>query len=269
MTIASSTVWSRTPSAKLEFEPANKVIKVAMNIFLMTSFYYTSERPNNLGEVSFHDDACANLMTDGGGEALGVSWWIAMFDMDTKVPRRAIPGINIVPILDMMTMIIFFLVVTANFIDFTKVTVPPSATVTVSDPLRPPPLSPKVIGKQIDGKLILQISWSGAEPGADREEMTINRKLGPVESAQEIVRTAEKLIQRFKSRFPAEATYQLGLASNVDYQSLISIMDGIQMGVRGAAANDGGAPNGAPVTPANVILISHQEVDTEFSKMGL
>ncbi len=198
--------------------------------------------------------------------------------MDFEKPeRREIPSINIVPILDMMTMIIFFIMITASFIDFTKVTVPPSRTEVITSPTKPPPASPKLYVFKTPQKVYLQLFWSGRNPAMLRESFVLPEKSNDelkdlMTYAELLLNTTMKVVEQFKSKFPEENTVQLGLASSMEYQSLITVMDGIQM-VYNPPKKAGilTAPESKPALvnrPANVILVSYNEVDAEVSKMG-
>jgi biopolymer transport protein ExbD len=199
-----------------------------------------------------------------------------------KPERREIPTINIVPILDMMTMIIFFIMIAASFIDFTKVTVPPSRTEVITSPSKPPPASPKLYVFKTPQKVYVQLFWSGRSPAMLRESFLIPTKINDERKdhlayAELLLNSTMKVVEQFKGKYPEENTVQLGLASSMDYQSLITVMDGIQM-VYNPPKKEGAAA--APVAtegtsaiktvnkPANVILVSYNEVDAEVSKMG-
>jgi biopolymer transport protein ExbD len=142
-----------------------------------------------------------------------------------KKHRRHIQDLNIVPILDMLTTVIFFLLMSTSFIEFTKTTIPPSATATVSTAEREPPKTPKMyLISSGGGKMKLLLRWSGKQPG-DRAE-TIQANDDPKAFREALVKASEKLVREFSERNPEEKTLQIGLQSQLPYQSLISMMDG-------------------------------------------
>jgi biopolymer transport protein ExbD len=213
-------------------------------------------------------------------------------DLFHKTHRRHIKELNIVPILDMMTTVIFFLLLSTSFIEFTKITVPPSATSTITDPIAPPPVTPRIILMKKDQGYRIQLSWTGRSPGAlfrtlentsVKEKYDNNVKENPnnvmsieeVES-QEIMKLTSEIVKEFATTFGSEKTFQLGLSGKVAYQNMVGAMDGVQIGVgaliwaedgklRSAKEND---EKNTVVPPANIVLVSYHEVDAETSKSG-
>ena len=134
--------------------------------------------------------------------------------------KRELPDLNIVPILDMLVCIIFFLLLSTTFVRLTHQSVPPSAVSTITDPIAPPPLSARVLLYRIDGKLELKLQWVGAEPGEN------SRTLEPTSKPEEIFLHVNELLGEFRTKFPQERTLQVGLGPDLPYQYLVSIMDG-------------------------------------------
>lgn len=204
-----------------------------------------------------------------------------------KPHRRHVQELNIVPILDMMTTVIFFLLLSTSFIEFTKITVPPSAVSTITDPVAPPPVTPKLILMKKSEGYRVQLSWTGREAGAIAraykiEPQTQNAKSSdPVKLAEQeslaLMKLAGEIVAEFATKYPTEKTFQVGMSGETPYQNLIGIMDGVQLGVGALVWNEAtgkysapeklGAIPGGPVA-ANIVLISHAEVDAETSKSG-
>jgi biopolymer transport protein ExbD len=166
-----------------------------------------------------------------------------------KKQRRHVQDLNIVPILDMLTTVIFFLLMSTSFIEFTKTTVPPSSSATVSTEDREPPKTPKLFLVSPDGKgLKLILRWSGKNPGQASESI---RTEGDAKQLREsLVKASEKLAKDFTAKNPDEKTIQIGMQPQLPYQSLISVMDGVR-----------------PVLP-DLVLISYAEADALAQTAG-
>lgn len=143
-----------------------------------------------------------------------------------KKPRRHIQDLNIVPILDMLTTVIFFLLLSTGFMEFTKHSIPPSATTTVTDSSPNVPLSPKLFLIEDETKLKILLRWDGKTPGESLE--TIVRETDSPQQRSSLIKATEKLIKNFSDQYPNEKTIQVGLTAKISYQNLISLMDGIR-----------------------------------------
>ncbi|HLE00749.1 MAG TPA: biopolymer transporter ExbD [Bdellovibrionota bacterium] len=162
-------------------------------------------------------------------------------DIFAKRPKRHIQDLNIVPILDMFTTIIFFLLLSTGFLEYTKLTVPPSKVSTITDPVVPPPLAPKIIlAKTKREELRLFMFWSGENPGEVSETF---KPLDERERRQAILRISDKFARDFSAKYPKEKSLQVGLGSKLPYQDLISVMDGVRD------------------VMSDLVLISHHEAD--------
>lgn len=144
-----------------------------------------------------------------------------------KRQPRHILDLNIVPILDMLTTIIFFLLLSTSFMEYTKITIPPAKVSTSSDPVAAPPLAPKImLVPTAGGKDKLILSWRGATPGElirdiQAADVTLRRA--------EILQKSEEITREFSRKYEdKEKSIQLGLGAKVPYQDLISLMDGVR-----------------------------------------
>lgn len=139
--------------------------------------------------------------------------------------RKKVHEINIASILDSLVVVIFFLLVSTSFVQFTKLSVPPSGVTTITDPVKPPPLQPKFMGTNATNGLHLILAWGGNQPGQINREVTF---LGDeLKDRTQIFEETRSMVVQFNSQFPQEQTLQIGLAPDVYYQNLIAIMDGI------------------------------------------
>jgi biopolymer transport protein ExbD len=157
-----------------------------------------------------------------------------LFDYPEK---RAISELNLVPIIDMFTTVIFFLLLSTMFIAYTKLTVPPSKVSTITQPLAPPPLAATLlVGNEQDDKVRMVLQWSGKEPGHSKAEAptqaaptTEQGSTSPsTPPGSPVIAATKKLISDFHARYPGERTIRIAMARTVEYQNLISVMDAVR-----------------------------------------
>lgn len=137
--------------------------------------------------------------------------------------RRHMPEPDLVPIMDALTSVIFFLLFSTTFMQLTQVTLPPSA-LTASKSSEELPLSPKfylVIEK--NNQLLLRLNWSGKNPG--HSEAVLARKSFR-ESSPELLQKTKDLLKQFKEKLNYDQSLQLALDADANYQELITVMDG-------------------------------------------
>lgn len=139
--------------------------------------------------------------------------------------KREIPEPDLVPIMDALTAIIFFLLLSATFLELTKVTIPPSSTSTISSPVAPPPVAAHIYVKPDGENLLISLQWAGSNPGTIKGRVT---RLG-TESAKpllELEAEVKRIISEFVKKYPDEKTLQVTLGAQANYQEMISVMDG-------------------------------------------
>ena len=133
-----------------------------------------------------------------------------------KRRRKKMKDLNIVPILDMLVTVIFFLLMSTSFLEFTKLTLPPASTVVVPSTNAKIPVAPKITVQGANQNYTITLSWGGATPGQNQvlaDELTIIPK-------------TQELLRKFSVTYPKEKTIQISLGQYVRYQVLISLMDG-------------------------------------------
>ena len=167
-----------------------------------------------------------------------------------RAEKRHMAHPNLVPIIDLFTCIIFFLLLSTSFIALTKITVPPSKVSTITDPIAPPPLAPKILLTDVGPQFKLTLFWAGATPGQDILLIPKSGDLSSLEMQTRVLGTTQKLARQFNQRYPDEKGIQLGLGGGIPYQLLLSTMDGLK-----------------DVLP-DVILISHEEAEARASQGG-
>ena len=147
-----------------------------------------------------------------------------MFDLESTTERRHAPEPDLVPILDGLTAVIFFMLLSISFIGITKLTIPPSTT-SAASVSKETPVSGRVIAQLQGDTINVKLEWIGNKPGAFAEKAA---RVGAMEKNVSLVDAVEKLAIQFKQKFPEEKTIQIALASQLNYQELISIMDGLR-----------------------------------------
>lgn len=140
--------------------------------------------------------------------------------------RRHTPEPELVPILDALTCIIFFLMYTTTFMELTSLTLPPSAVsvVSKSDPNKGDPIVPKLYIDVVDQTLVVKLKWSGKNPGSASKKIERDK---PERYSQELQSAVETMVAEFKKKFPDEKSLQVAVAERGTYQELISVMDGV------------------------------------------
>jgi len=208
------------------------------------------------------------------------------FATDVRKQRRVVREVNIIPVLNLMVMIIFFLLLTTSFVEFTKKTVPPSSKVTMTDPVRPLPLAPRLLLMKIGGTYRIQMTWQGESPGMAFKVHRMGVGIeGVTDRAQDkldidalqILRFTENLVADFLKNYPEEKNIQVGLSADSAYQLMISLMDGAQFGAerqQKAVLFNAAQAQGRKVDiekfqvkPLNLVLVSYQEANAEGGKI--
>lgn len=138
-------------------------------------------------------------------------------DILQKRPKKHVKDLNIVPILDMLTTVIFFLLMSTSFIEYTKLTLPPASTSSAPVEQKDPPVAPRVLVTQKDeNTYAIRLSWAGRNPG---------QSSGEADETGITTKTVE-ILSRFAKNYPNEKTLQVSMGRAVKYQALISVMDG-------------------------------------------
>ncbi len=143
-----------------------------------------------------------------------------MFDLETE--RKHTPEPDLVPILDGLTAVIFFLLLSISFVGLTKVTMPPSVA-SIASPSKETPLSARLKATLVDSTIKLKLEWIGKKPGSIRESVIREE---PNKKNQALIEAVKKMTTDFKTRYPDENTLQLALSETLNYQEMISMMDG-------------------------------------------
>lgn len=144
----------------------------------------------------------------------------------TELHRRHNPEPELVPILDALTCIIFFLMYTTTFMELTSLTLPPSAisVVAKNDPSVGVPVAPKLYIDIKDQTLFIKLKWSGASPGHVSKKV---ERPQPDRYSADLEKTVAGIVAEFAAKFPNEKSLQIAINERGTYQELVSVMDGI------------------------------------------
>jgi biopolymer transport protein ExbD len=152
-----------------------------------------------------------------------------MFELEQE--RVHSPEPDLVPILDGLTAVIFFLLLSVSFVGLTKVTLPPSAS-SVSTSSNDKPVSARLRALTQGSTVLLRLEWLGNRPGSLKENV-LRGQAG--EKNKALLEAVREMTEKFKNQYPNENTLQLALAENMTYQEMISIMDGALLNIKDIA----------------------------------
>lgn len=134
------------------------------------------------------------------------------------------PRLDLVPIIDAMTCVIFFLLLSSTFVEFTKITMPQAVSSVASTAVADePPVSAKLIGVVKGPYIHMVLSWNGKNPDHVSKRVMRDPKNARSETLEA---TTQGMVLEFKNRFPKEQVLLLGFSPSVTYQEVISAMDG-------------------------------------------
>ena len=169
-----------------------------------------------------------------------------MDDLFERPHRRHVADIPIVPILDMLVAVIFFLLISTSFVQLTQQSIPPARVSTITDPLKPPPMGPKLLVLRKGAEIRMHLVWEGLRPGHWSQSVA-NASPGEITPATR--ETAGRLVAGFKELFPGENTLQIGFNKQAAYQDVISVMDGARKAIQ------------------DVVLISNEDTESQATQI--
>ncbi len=139
--------------------------------------------------------------------------------------RFHVREIPLAPVLDLLTVVVFFLLLSASFDVFRQHIVPPAQIVSQPSSAQTEPdqipLNPKLLVDASSDKVLrVSLIWGGAAPGAI------------VKQAKELQGDylsdgAQNIATEFKNKFPNEKALQIGFTSDTPYQKVLEIYDGV------------------------------------------
>jgi biopolymer transport protein ExbD len=153
-----------------------------------------------------------------------------------KKPKRAhVKEIPLAPILDLLTVVIFFLILSTSFIELRQNILPPSSTITTKSEAIPDnsklPLSPKLLMVTSEREMILMLNWLGEKP----DKIVKKIKISNNDYNVELKSTVQKIVKEFKAKFPDEKALQIGWEGNLKYQTVLNVVDGVILEIKDIA----------------------------------
>lgn len=139
--------------------------------------------------------------------------------------RKETPEPDLVPIVDCLVSVIFFLLFSTTFIELTKLTVPPAAISNATTSDNKLPLTPKFYVDVSGSSLSLLLTWAGNSPGSLKGNIPRVDSKSPSEALQNKVK---EMAEEFIKGHSTEKSIQVALSSEANYQELITVMDGLR-----------------------------------------
>lgn len=138
--------------------------------------------------------------------------------------RKETPEPDLVPIVDCLVSVIFFLLFSTTFIELTKIIVPPSAVATATTAENKVPLSPKFYLDISGGMIELMLTWGGDNPGSIKGSV---RRQDSKMVSEGLEAKVKEMTDDFMKKHSSEKTIQIALSREANYQEMITMMDGL------------------------------------------
>lgn len=149
-----------------------------------------------------------------------------MHDFLKKPHRKHVKEIPLAPILDLLTVVIFFLILSTSFIELRQNILPPSSTITTqaapADPTSVIPLNPKLLVGKTQNDLVMILTWAGEKPGKNHRTFSLKT----LDYNAQLKESVRSLVKEFKTSFPNEKSLQIGWSSSLKYQLILNVVDG-------------------------------------------
>lgn len=139
--------------------------------------------------------------------------------------RRHTPEPDLVPIVDSLVSVIFFLLFSTTFIELTQMTVPPAVVSSSATKSEAPPVSPRFFMDFKGEQLQLTLKWKGEKPGSVSRKVARSQDFKP---SLDLENAVEEMTKEFTQQYTQEKTVQVSLFSEASYQELINVMDGLK-----------------------------------------
>lgn len=150
-----------------------------------------------------------------------------MHDFLKKPKRTHVKEIPLAPILDLLTVVIFFLILSTSFMEIRQNILPPSSTIAAApienNENKSLPINPKLIMFKLNHRGVLLLKWGGVSPGELKKEVNL------INEGYDFVlkNNVKELVKEFRSKYPSEKTIQLGWESKINYQTVLTVVDGV------------------------------------------
>lgn len=165
-----------------------------------------------------------------------------------KRKHRHTKEIPLAPVLDLLTVVVFFLVLSSTFEVYKKNVLPPSQITKTQNNLNDNkldiPLNPKILIIYEDQEFKIKLKWFGTNPGIIEKSGLLRDENNKYNV--KLKETMQGLLNQFQGLYPNEKSIQLGFSKNIYYQEVLSAFDGVYSVL------------------SDVVLISDQETQTLF-----
>lgn len=165
-----------------------------------------------------------------------------------KRKHRHTKEIPLAPVLDLLTVVVFFLVLSSTFEVYKKNVLPPAQITKTEDNVNENkidiPLNPKILIVYENQELKIKLKWFGKNPGVIEKGGLLRDENNKYNV--KLKETMQGLLNQFQNIYPNEKSIQLGFSKNIYYQEVLSAYDGVF-----SVIND-------------VVLISDQETQTLY-----
>ena len=170
-----------------------------------------------------------------------------MHDFINRPKRKHIKEIPLAPILDLLVVVIFFLILSASFVELRQNIIPPSSSSVISSAVmdsKSIPLNPKLLIMSKKGTISLLLRWQGSTPGQILKKL----KISQTNYDAELKTSAQEIVKEFKKNYPDQSQIQLGWHSDMIYQSVLTTVDGVLLEIK------------------DLVLLSPEDSEILFSK---
>ena len=170
-----------------------------------------------------------------------------MHDFLAKSKRKHLKEIPLAPILDLLTVVIFFLILSASFVELRQNIIPPSSSSIISSGVvesNTIPLNPKLLIMNSNGVVSLLLKWQGSTPG----QILKKTKISPASYDVDLKMATQKIVREFKNSYPDQSQIQLGWDGKTAYQLVLTAVDGVILEIK------------------DIVLLSPEESEILFKK---
>ena len=140
--------------------------------------------------------------------------------------RHHIKEIPLAPILDLLTVVIFFLILSSSFDEFSKTLIPSQKEVTSNQSasaLDTKKVNPELRITYNNNQYKIILKWKGANENQLTKDLILANDLNYKE---ELNNTTFLLAKQFREKFKNEDDIQLKFSGKIKYQDVLSVVDG-------------------------------------------
>lgn len=154
-----------------------------------------------------------------------------MLDEFDESSTPQVANLNLIPIVDMLTTIIFFLQMTVTFYSFSKHTLPPSSQTpaSMSEVEKVAPFNLKLLGlKTSEGNYQMVLIWQGSSPSSKSFELQISDESTKLQLDQSVSKFKELMKEIKLIAGSNEKSVRISLEKELPLQVLVSVIDSVK-----------------------------------------